>query len=321
MSIPSPPIPLVLLAGGSRRYDQMPAAAAEHHPLSGYKAAGLQLDGSPLIRHVCKAFAESGAFGPIYIAGPHDVYETIRPDDTLLIDTDGNFGQNLQVATEHVATRHPGAAVAYATADVLPSPEDLSLVLADLDAASPYHFWMLECRYSGIAKRLGTSTYKPKYWIRGDDDERPVPTLPGHLVIARPDASRRHLMYDIFDIAYNTRNTSIGHRLRVVTIGIFSSLLKTDWRRLRQGKLPCVTFEIMCFGLIFAFKLWRGIDHRQMAALLTRIFLHREDRRDHPERRGRVAVLDTVSLARDVDTHEEARELGLDLVSQVVSEP
>ena len=321
MSTPSPPLPLILLAGGSRRYERMPEAAAAHHPLSGYKSAGLRLDGRPMIQAVCEAFARGGAFAPIYVAGPEDVFRHILPPSVQLIDTDGNFGDNLRAATEHVVERHPGSPVAYATADVLPTAEDLTAALDDYSASSPCHFWMLECRYAGISDNLGTSTYKPKYWIRGDQDESPGPTLPGHLVVARPEASRRHLMYDIFDIAYNTRNTSIAHRLRVVALGIFRSLLGTDWRRLRQGRLPCVTVEIIFFGLIFAYQLWRGIDHARMAYLLGRIFLHREDRKADPNRRGRVAVLDTVSLARDVDTREEAKELGLDMGPSVLSDP
>ena len=35
----------------------------------------------------------------------------------------------------------------------------------------------------------------------------------------------------------------------------------------------------------------------------------RQHRRLFPDRRGRVAVLDVLSLARDIDTAEEAREI------------
>lgn len=307
------PLPLILLAGGSRQYDQMPEEAGSHHPLAGYKAASLRLQGRPLIEHVCARFAACGAFAPIYVAGPEPIYGSFDLDDVRVFHTDGNFGDNLRRATEHVVARHPGLQVAYATADVLPSPDDLSLSLADFQAASPCSFWMLECREPKQSEALGSSTWKPKYWIRGDDDAKPVPTLPGHLVIADPEATRRHLLYEIFDIAYNTRNTSIEHRVWAVAVGILSLLLRADWRRLRERRSPTTTFDIVIHGLRFAFHLRRGIDHRRMARLLGKIFLTREYRRGRPGELGRIAVLDVVSLARDVDTREEAHELGLEL--------
>ncbi len=305
------PIPLILLAGGSRRYEQMPEEGQAHHPLDGYKAASLQLAGKPMIEHVCARFRESGAFDPIYIAGPRDIYGGFELSGAEVIDTDGNFGDNLRNATEHVFAAHPESRVAYATADVLPSLADLKTATDDYERCSPCSFWMLECRSPEQKQELGSSSWKPKYWIRGDHDSKPVPTLPGHLVIALPKAVRRQLLYDIFEIAYSTRNTSIGYRFRVVTIGIFTRLLQADWRRLRRFQPPTVTLEILGNGTRFALHLKRGIDHGLMARLLGRIYLRRDYRRQHRGEIGRVAVLDVLTLAKDVDTREEARELGL----------
>ena len=320
MSSSSLPIPLILLAGSSRRYDQMPADGQGHHPLSGYKAASLRLGDKPLIEHVCDSFRACGAFDPIYVAGPEAVYRDFDLGGALIIDSDGNFGENLKTATEHVATAHPKSQVAYATADVLPSLEDLKIVLDDFEACSPCSFWMLECREPAESQKLGTSTWKPKYWIRSEHDEVPVPTLPGHLVIATPEGTRRQLLYEIFDIAYNTRNTSIEHRLWVVTLGMFASLLRADWRRIRSGRLPISTLEILINGLHFTFRLRQGIDHEVMAKLLRRVFLLPEYRRGRSHEKGRVAVLDVLTLARDVDTREEAQELGLSLGNTPVSQ-
>lgn len=310
------PIPLIVLAGGSRRYEQMPEKGKSHHPLAGYKAASLQLNGSPLIEHVCARYRQSGAFDPIYIAGPRDVYQDLDLSGAVIVDTDGNFGDNLRNATEHAASAHPGKKVAYTTADVLPSEEDLRKALDDFESCSPCGFWMLECRSPTRTEDLGSSTWKPKYWIRGDHDTSPVPTLPGHLAIAEPAAVRRHLLYEIFDLAYSTRNTSIGYRFRVITLGVFTSLLKADLRRIRSFQPPTVALELLWNGTIFAIILSRGIDHEVMAKLLRRIYLRREYRRRHPKEKGRVAVLDVLSLARDVDTHEEALELGLEVEAE-----
>ena len=43
---------------------------------------------------------------------------------------------------------------------------------------------------------------------------------------------------------------------------------------------------------------------------VRRIFLRPEHRHRYPERRGRVPILDGLSLAKDIDTVEEARELA-----------
>ncbi len=266
-----------------------------------------------MIEHVCARFRQSGCFDPIYVAGPQQVYADFELSGAEVIDTDGNFGDNLRNATEHVVVTHPGSRVAYATADVLPTLADLETATSDYVNCSPCSFWMLECRAPEQKQDLGSSSWKPKYWIRGDHDQRPVPTLPGHLVIAPPEAVRRHLLYDIFEMAYSTRNTSIGHRFRVVTFGIFTRLLKADWQRLRSFRPPTVTLGILGNGTRFALHLKRGIDHSLMARLLSRIYLRRTYRLEHPDERGRVAVLDVLSLAKDVDTREEAKELGLAL--------
>ena len=308
-----PSLPLILLAGGSSRYDHLPQDAESQRPLSGYKAADLRLDGSPLIEHVCARYAATGRFHPIYVAGPDRIYRGMSLSGAAILDTDGDFGQNLRQATERVVREHPGSAAAYATADVLPSPEDLKTALDDYDRHVPCAFWMLECRVPEERGTLGSSTWKPKYWIRGDEDPQPVPTLPGHLVIAKPEGVRRHLLYEIFEIAYRTRNTSIGYRFRVVTLGVFGSMLRADRRRLRSFQPPTLTLELLWNGTRFALHLRKGIDHELMARLLRRIYLTRSYRKAHPDEPGRVAVLDVLSLARDVDTRAEARELGLDL--------
>lgn len=311
MPVPEP-LPLVLLAGGTRRLERLPAQA-DGHPLAGYKAVDLRIGGRPLIEHVVDAFAAFELFSPIYIAGPKELYATLDFGEhrhrVRFVDTDGAFGENLRNVTEVMLVEHPGQPVAYATADIVPSRDDLARALADFERHRPCDFWMLEHRVPEDPATLGASAWKPQYRIRGDEDERPVGTLPGHLAIVDPLAVRLHLTYEIFELAYGTRNMSIPQRTWRVTVGLGARFVAAELAEIRNRRLPTVLWDLIFHGLCFAIGLFFGIDHRRMAYRLRRIFTHRPHRKAHPERHGRVAVLDVESMAKDADTEEEAQEL------------
>jgi hypothetical protein len=67
-------LPLVILGGSDRRAAALPEAAAGKHPLTGYKGVDVRLGGRPLVEVVAERFLASGAFEPVYVAGPEAVY-------------------------------------------------------------------------------------------------------------------------------------------------------------------------------------------------------------------------------------------------------
>lgn len=309
MNTTAAPVPIIILGGRGRPSAGLPNEAEGQHLLSGYKAAELKIGGRPLIEELVERLRATGAFDPIYLVGPERVYAPCRLKDVRLVDADLDFGSNIRAATDRVMSDLPQQPVAYATADILPEADDLDRAVDDFRRASPCDFWMLECREPKDLQSLGTSSWKPRYTIRGDEDPAPVPILPGHLVIADPWAVRLSMIYDILELAYRSRNLPISRRRRAITSKIVLVLLRADLGELSRGRLPTVTFDTLWSGTRFVAKLRNGIDHGLMATLLRQIFIKRQHRRRYPRRGGRVAVLDCLSLARDIDTEEEAREL------------
>ncbi len=105
-SATSRPLPLIILAGGDPRPVELPPTGSEHKPLSGFKAVRIEIHGRCLISHVIERFQESGAFDPIVIAGPKDVYGNVSCS-VPVIDTNGSIGHNIRVAVTAVRESHP----------------------------------------------------------------------------------------------------------------------------------------------------------------------------------------------------------------------
>lgn len=299
-------IPLIVLAGRDRRGTGGPRG--DQHALSGFKAVDTRLDGRPMIAVLLERLRETGTFDPIYLAGSAAVYAPLRLG-VRLIDTDDTFGGNLRHSIEAVIDERRPSQLAITTCDILPERDDLARALADFRRHQPTDFWMPQHRV-GTREALGTSDYKPRYYIRPDGEPAPVPTLPGHLIIADPLAIRRDLMYRIFDFAYETRNLDVAYRRGVIIKRALGLLLRADLRLLRRGEAPTITLSMVLHGYRLGTKLKRqDVSARAMEDHLRKIWVTGRHRRRYPTRRGRVAVLSCRSLARDVDTVEEAREL------------
>lgn len=298
-------MPLLILAGRDR-------AAGERRGgsrlLRGYKGVDIQIEGRPLIAVLIDRFRATGRFDEIFVAGPAAVYRPLGLDAHLL-DADGGFGDNLRAGTEPIVERRAPQELALTTCDILPDPGELAVALEDLAAHRPCDFWMPQYRVDPA--QLGSSAYKPRYSMIPPGARRAVPTLPGHLVVANPLALRRELVYRVFDLAYQTRNRSLALRRAVIVRKTLGLLLSTDLRLLLSGRLPTVTWSMLVNGLIVGSKLKSGaVTTGELEERLRKVWVTRRHRRSHPQRRGRVVVLEGSSLARDVDTEEEARELA-----------
>ncbi|RMH15665.1 MAG: hypothetical protein D6696_20070 [Acidobacteria bacterium] len=300
-----PPLPLLILAGRDRH----PGVAGRRDgELAGYKAVEVRLGGRPLIAVLVERLRASGAFAPIAVAGPAEVYGPLELD-ARLIDTSGSFGDNLRAGVEALVAELDPEQLAITTCDVLPSSADLRRVLDDFHRHQPTDFWMPHHPVEDPAE-LGSSAYKPRYGFRPPDAPRAVPTLPGHLVIVHPRAVRRSLVYRIFDLGYATRNRPVRWRRAVIVRRALGLLLAADLRRLRRGRPPLVTWSLLTAGIRLGNRLIAGdATTTEIEDLLRIMWITRRHRRRHPERRGRFAILPCSSLARDVDTEAEAREL------------
>lgn len=302
-------LPLVLLAGRDRRPAAgLPEEGREQHRLKGYKAMEVEIAGRPLIAHLLERLRASRAFDPIFLAGPERVYGALA-GEVRLVDTDGDFGDNIRAGVEAV-TAAGFEAAAVATSDVLPDPQELTAAVDDLERHRPWDFWMLQCRVHD-RRALGTSAWKPEYLIVPEGEREAVATVPGHLVAADLKALRLDILYELLELAYRTRNQPVGPRRSKIVRGFLSRLLREDLHRLVTLRRPGVSWDMLWHCLIVVRKLaTTGCPQREMEDRLRRVFVRWGHRRRHPERRARVMVADLLSFGRDIDTEEEAREIA-----------
>lgn len=305
-------LPLIVLGGRDRRGSELGSPGLT--PLSGYKALDLRIAGRPLIEHVIERWRAIGEFAPIYLAGPAERYRGVAPDEVELVDTDGGFGHNLMAGVDAVIERHGCGPTAVTTSDVLPDERELGELVGHYRACEPCDFWMPQIRVPDDPERLGASQWKPRYRIASAEGETPVETLPCHLVIADVAAVRLDLMRQLFDIAYRTRNQPIRRRGMAVARRLLGWLLRRDLGGMLRGRAPLLTWETARYGIAMARELAAGtISAPRLAELIRRIYVRRSHRRAHPERRGYLPVIDGLSLAKDIDTEGEAREIAAKL--------
>ncbi|MEM9554620.1 MAG: hypothetical protein AAGC60_10195 [Acidobacteriota bacterium] len=299
------PLPLVVLGGRDRRGTELPTDARQLHHLEGYKGAELQLDGRPLIEVNLERLRSVGAFDPIFVAGPRRVYGNITAGAEI-IDTDGSFADNLRAALEVFAQRTGGdGPVVFTTCDIVPDPDELRHALADLDTRWPVDFWMPQVRIPQRDDELGSSSYKPRYRLQPHGGGEAVPILPSHFILGWPRGIRIRFVLKLFEFLYRTRNRSVGRRFAAVALQLIPYFMIHEPRALLSG---------LRHAPILSLQLARGrASADEMERRLHRAFYRTDHRRAHPERRGYVPLLDALSLARDIDTLEEASELADEL--------
>jgi hypothetical protein len=310
-----PQLPLIVLGGSDQRPTAPAAEGGDRHPLSGYKAADIDILGRPLVAIVLERARESGCFTPVYLAGPARVYGRVVAADTL-IDTDGSFGHNIQTSLEAVRRRHPGSPVAFLTSDVAPEVAALRRLVALYAASAPCDLWAPMVRVRTDDRALGASAWKPRYRIVFEAGSPAPEALPGHLVVVDPDAIALDRAYAVFQIAYSTRNQPIATRRNAMVRALVLKLLATDLRNLASLRPPTLTWTLVRAGVVAAGELRRGtITVARLERALRILFVTRRHRRRFPARRVVVPLVDDLSIAMDVDTEEEARELAARLAA------
>lgn len=303
-------IPLIVLSGSDPAPAALPEEGAKLHPIQGPKGIALKMGGRPLIDLLLEPLKESGCFGPIYIAGPASEYGESR-QGCQVIDTNSGFGANIAAALEVVVPQSSDGVVALTTCDILPTEDELRDLMSDYFSRAPIDFWFPLIETPDEPDQLGASFWKPKYQVVEEPGGEPVSFLPGHLIVVDTVAARVPLVVRAFDLAYKTRNRPILYRLVVMVSGVLAGLLRHDLKHLLSFRLPTMTFSVVYNGVMLALELRKGDSTAdQLAARLEKSFAHYRHRRKYPERVGRLALMQGLSLAKDFDTQEEAAEIA-----------
>lgn len=301
-------IPLIILGGSDASPAELPPDGRDKHPISGAKGIDIRIGNRPLVDVLIERMEASRFFGPIVIAGPAQAYRASK-SGAEIIDTDGSFGANIEAGVEEIRRRFPGAQIAMATCDILPTTEEISELMNDYWSHAPCDLWFPLVR-TDQKDALRESDWKPRYGIPPEPGAKPVSVLPGHLTVFDPEAMRLQFLYHLFDLAYRTRNRPLRFRRTYVLRGVLGNLIKQDLLHLFGGRLPTLTWD--CIGRMGAVnRLRQGeLSHPELEENVRILFSRRPHRKKFPNRRLRMPLVKTLSIAQDIDTVEEARALG-----------
>ena len=300
-------MPLVILGGRDREVTTLPEDGRGKHVLGGYKAVDLMIGEHRLIDLLVQRFRASGSFDPIYIAGPSAVYGEVA--GARLLETDAHLAENLETCVRAMVEREPGRQVMFTTCDIVPDPDELANALEDFHGHQPLDFWMAQIRVPTDVKRLGESSWKPKYFLRPTGEAEAVPVLPGHIVVVDPALLDGDLLFRFFGGLYSTRNRPISARIGLIAGRVLGYLFGVDLRNLMRLRWPKRTWTVVYNCLWLAYRLAKGTSRQEdYEVRIRRIFFDPEHVRAHPRRAARVAILEALSLAKDIDTEEEAQE-------------
>ena len=303
--------PLVLLAGSDSRPARLTEAGRGYRPLTGHKAADLKIEGQPLVRSILARLAESNRFSDLYVAGPSRVYAGLV-DGARLVDCDDRLEDNLRAAFEAVREDHPHGPIAFLASDILPEDEIVRTVMDRYADVAPCDVFFPLAEVPEDAAALGPSNWKPRYRIRPDEGSTPSTILPGHLVIVDPDALRIGLLYRLIALSYRTRNRPIGGRGLAMLRGVLMTVLREDLRQLFTLGLPDLTAAVIADGAAVVMGLRSGnMTRERLERAVRRVVVSSGHRRRYPRRKVWLPIVSGIlSLARDIDTEEEARAIG-----------
>ncbi len=304
-------IPLIILAGSAKRAEEV---AEEHsHRLYGPKGLKIRLAGRPLIDVIIDRFHSSGEFEPIFVAGPAAHYGESRGPATV-IDTDADFGHNIKASLDSVVERLSAGPTMFTTCDVIPKVAELEALVADYRSHAPVDFWFPLIRVPEDPQAIGATADKRRYMVVPEGETEPVVLLPSHMVLIDPTALRLTLIYKSFQLAYNSRTKTVLARFAYIITGVLRFLMWRDLRNLMRFRPPLLTLIVLVNAFLLSKRLDSGrITQEQVERHLHLIFANEPHRRRYRNRRGRVPILEGVSLARDIDTEEEAEELHVEI--------
>ncbi len=310
-----PPIPLVILGGSDTAPGPRPASpetsgeATGPRPLTGCKGVDVRINGRCLADLLIERLRGLGAFDPICVAGPAAAYRVLEQPVTL-IDTDAGFGKNIEAGITWVQEEFGSRPMAIATCDIVPDAAELEAVWQDWLDSQPTDLWFPIIEAPHDRDELGASAWKPRYRVLPEDGGELVPVLPSHLTVFDPAGLRLGFLYKLMDVAYRTRNRSITYRRATLFRELAWNIFLDDLRKLATFQVPGLFLDIVVSGSRAAGQLRdQTITRAGLENALRRMFVTRAHRKAYPDRRIRLPILPGLSLARDIDTHEEAEAL------------
>ncbi|RCU49205.1 hypothetical protein DU002_12710 [Corallincola holothuriorum] len=313
------PIPLVILGGKDQRPAKLPDDVSDKHALSAYKGMAIRINNRPIIEVIIERINACGMFGPIYIAGPMNVYQPVS-DLAHIIDTDGKLDENVDAALQSISLLHPNGPVAFFACDVLPDPETLKQLTELYRQSGHSDIFFPLIKVPEQTEQLGSSGWKPKYQVIPTGDTQPTTVLPSHLLIINPKALRLRLIFTLTRLAYQTRNRGIEQRKSTMIRGALWFLIKEDLKQLAKFKLPHLTTTVLSNAIAGARELASGsIAQHTLERRLRKILIKARRRVRHRRPLVYLPVVDALELAKDIDTLEEVEELGAELTADEVS--
>ena len=305
-------IPITILAGSDRKASRLPAQGRGLHPLAAYKGAAIQVSGRPLVAHLTERIAATEGFGPVTVAGPARIFEALAQKyrlDYAVVDTDSTVATNLRAALR-AHGRAAAQPMAILACDVLPTPTELDAQRALYEelARPAVFFPLVRAPHEPV---LGAFGWKPTYALAPETGAVPTPVLPGHLGILTPGALRLPLLFSLLDAAYRTRNRSVAYRRTTMALRVLGTLLGRDLTLLATLRAPTRTWTVLSRGMRLAAHLRdQTLDLPELQRLIADLFVRTAHRREHPGDAVRCPFVDTLSLAQDIDTMEEAVQVG-----------
>jgi len=129
-------------------------------------------------------------------------------------------------------------------------------------------------------------------------------------MITDPRALRLGILYHLLEIAYRTRNRPIAVRRTSMVTRVLGSLVFHDLLHILRLRAPTLTWTVLAHGLGVARKLRAGsLLRTELEEAVAKIILRARHRRRFPDRGVRLPILEGLTLARDIDTVEEAQEV------------
>lgn len=268
------------------------------------------MEGKPLIELLVTRLEATEGFGPVTIAGPQAVYGPLGLPAEI-VDTDGSVAVNLRAAIENHQMKHGDKPMGLLACDVVPTVEDLTELRNDYERDRSCAGWFPFVRKPEDEETLGIFAWKPSYSMQVDEGEDPIRILPGHLAIIQPSAFRLPLIYHLLDVAYKTRNSPVATRRWVMLRSILSGLILQDLKLLTVSRFPTLTATVVCNGLRLATRLRAGrLEVHELERLIGGMLLRHDYQIEHAREGIRHPIIDLLSMAQDVDTEEEAREIA-----------
>jgi hypothetical protein len=305
-------IPITIMAGSDHAPAHLPESSSGLHSLSTfYKGVEVKVGNTPLIKLLIEQIEKSGSFGPVTIAGPARIYKPLELNAEI-VDTNGSIATNLKAAMDHHRERCGDTPIALLAYDVLLNAEDLDELRLCYEKDEPCAVWVPFVRKPENSEELGAFGWKPAYSLFPTTGGAPVDILPGHLAILQPAAMRLPILYELLNLAYQTRNYPVATRKRVMIRSVIGKLLLDDLRSLCSFHVPRLTVSVITNGLRIASHLRKGdLAIPELEDAIGGIFLRHDSQQKQSGGGVRHPVVDILRLAEDIDTQEEAADLNL----------